>query len=136
MITLQELYSDINDRRPSRILTGKSYIASCREFARWTKGHGKGALMDETTLRQVLLVLPSLILDYIMETGNALRIDELGIFKVRYRRNEMSLLFLIDPRITEELNKRTIKIDQVVKINGRIVKFGGRMDTPRNLLHD
>jgi hypothetical protein len=91
--------------------------------------------MDETTLRQVLLVLPSLILDYIMETGNALRIDELGIFKVRYRRNEMSLLFLIDPRITEELNKRTIKIDQVVKINGRIVKFGGRMDTPRNLLH-
>ena len=65
-----------------------------------------------------------------------LRIDELGIFKVRYRRNEMSLLFLIDPKIPEELNKRTIRIDQVVKINGRIVKFGGRMDTPRNLLHD
>lgn len=134
MITLQELYADMSDRHPYRILTGRSYIASEREFARWTMEHGKGRMIDETALRQVLLVLPSLILSYIMETGNALRIDDLGIFKVRYRNNEMSLLFLIDPSVTEELNKRTVRIDQVVKIDGRMVKFAGRMDSPRNLL--
>ena len=134
MIKLLEYYNDRYDHRPSRILTGKSYIASEREFVKWTKEHGKGRLVDETALRQILLVLPSLILNYIMETGNALRIDDLGIFKVRYRNNEMSLLFLVDKSVTEEMSNSTIMVDKVVKIDGRLVKFAGRMDTARKLL--
>jgi hypothetical protein len=134
MIRLQEIYQDMHDDKPCRIETGQQVIASERMFLRWCKEHNRASFMNETVLHVAVRTLPLLIKDFIMDTGNALRLEDFGIIKTRYHENHLSLLLRNDKRLLAELNDRTCQIDKYIIQDGKKIRFGGRMSEPRNLL--
>ena len=103
-------------------------------FLRWCKEHNRASFMNETVLHVAVRTLPLLIKDFIMDTGNALRLEDFGIIKTRYHENHLSLLLRNDKRLLAELNDRTCQIDKYIIQDGKKIRFGGRMSEPRNLL--
>ena len=135
MIRLQEIYDDMDARRPVRIETGRQNIATIRQLVHWAKENNKTNMLNEELIRQALLTIPYLVKEFIKDTGCALRIDDIGIIKVRYREGRLSLLLRNDKALYEDLENVTCQIDKYYAApDGSKVRFGGRMAKPKELM--
>ena len=134
MIRLQEVFEDLDATKPVRIETGAQHIADDREFINWVMQDRRANFMSYDMMHFALNVVPHFMKDFIMETGSAIRIPELGILKIRYHKNELKLSLRNEKDLIKGLNETTCQIDKYV-IKGRTkIKCGGRRSTPRNLL--
>ena len=134
MIRLQEVFDDPSATKPVRVETGTQHIADEKEFIKWCRERGKVQYLTYDLLTLTLRVIPRFMIEYIKDTGNAIRINDLGILKIRYADNQLSLTLRNDKSLVKELNDSICQIDKYIT-NGRTkFRFGGRMATPRNLL--
>ena len=105
-----------------------------KEFIKWCRERGKVQYLTYDLLTLTLRVIPRFMIEYIKDTGNAIRINDLGIRKIRYADNQLSLTLRNDKSLVKELNDSICQIDKYIT-NGRTkFRFGGRRATPRNLL--
>ena len=134
MITLQEIVTDLDSRMPERVETGRQKIANVRQLAKWARNNHRTNLLSEEIISQSMLTLPQIIKDFIKETGCALRIDDFGIIKVRYREGKLSLMLRVDKALYDDMSNCTCQIDRYwLKPDGTKVRLGGRMAKPKEL---
>lgn len=133
MITIKEIYKDINDNRPFKIEVGNSKLASTRCFVDWVRNNRPSSFADINVLRMYMYIVPSLIREFIDATGCSLKIDDFGIIKPRYVDDHLCLGLRNDPKVLREMNDRLCDIEMCVMVGPKKVRFKGRLAAPKSL---
>ena len=99
--------------------------AEMRSFALW--------LAKRTTVYKyplvvsMLTMLPDMMIKYMQETGNSIKLEGLGIIKLLYRDGRVCLAIRNNGEVLKELNNHDYMIKYFYKDQGRKVYTGGRI---------
>ena len=110
MIKLIEHYKVSDTSTPFRLEIGECPVTSEKQFAQWVVERGTTRL----TRADVILfcnLLPSLIYDYIVETGCSVRFDQYGIIRPKVSEGKVRMYFYNSPKLLKRLNSETFNFE-------------------------